>query len=120
MILIRPVSYTHLDVYKRQHIKNAYSAGSVSTAAVGNAGGIVGSLGYKPESVDRVYYLDSTAEEAVGKEGDYAIQNGSILPKTSDELKVLTCGVEESELGELFTADEEGINNCLLYTSRCV
>lgn len=97
--------------FRYGHIKNAYSAGSVSTAAVGNAGGIAGSLGYKPESVDRVYYLDSTAEEAVGKEGDYAIQNGSILPKTSDELKVLTCGVEESELGELFTADKEGINN---------
>ena len=116
----RPVSYTHLDVYKRQVLGRRAVAGGV----VGEAEVIIDGLGYTDKTHRTAYLCAVAAELGDGVHrvvaADVEHRADVVLVKQGEQLDVGR-GVR-LRLGELVAAAAQIAGRCalcLLYTSPC-
>lgn len=89
------------------NIRYAYAAGSLEGAATG---GVAGNLGYGTKSLEKVYYLESLADDWIGDAKGYTV-SGTAEAKSSSDIMQLSCGSEDADLGTGFSADKDGINS---------
>ena len=131
---ISPVSYTHLDVYKRQAIdKVAGTVKLVDTDGNNKADTVV----YTPAKVGKITYVGSksvTINNTIGSKDldDLDIYTGyakddfvAVVDKentSSGNYGVTKLDTTSAKVGSIKSSDpvEVKINDCLLYTSRCV
>ena len=130
LIFLRAVSYTHLDVYKRQGLVNASMTNLEKvmkypeiiekfsqTKIGGNIKSILQDLGRMGQVSGQNSRLSSFIGNNAGWVGAAAVTGGILGVKT------LVSGAKDLETASAATSEEEKAaynKSCLLYTSRCV
>ena len=130
MLNITAVSYTHLDVYKRQVLKPKLAGKSTSTKGKCVIGTVAGDLHDIGKNLVAMM-IESVGFEIVDLGIDVPIAN-FVEAAADDGVKLVACSALLTTTMESMKATVEALNasehrnrfkvivGCLLYTSRCV
>ena len=114
-VTVSPVSYTHLDVYKRQPFRLVISLAAIIRC-------LELALGLEVEEFVSIFIGDILAVfKSFEEHWEHLDMELNMLRRANLVLKQSKCEFIKSEIKFLgYVINADGISTCLLYTSRCV